>query len=219
MRKLVFLLVIFAASVSAYAGPVNVDFVNFGPSGQWQNGYPYWGDVQSLGFIALMCDDYTHGGSPGDQWLANITNLGTQNLSLTRFGNMNGALTLYDEAGWLLLETEVTGYNQWKDMNYAVWHIFDPSSPLDGGAQAWLTAAQNEAAKGFPNVNFNLVGILTPVDQYSTDPNGPQEFLYLVDGVPPNVISPNQSQSAPEPGTLVLVGTGLAAVLRRRWIA
>ena len=54
-----------------------------------------------------MCDDWVHGGAPGDTWQANYTNLGTGNLSLLRFNQLPGALTLYDEVGWLLLQTEV----------------------------------------------------------------------------------------------------------------
>lgn len=48
----------------------------------------------------------------------------------------------------MLLETRSNPINQWKDMNYAVWHIFDASSPLDNGAAAWLSAAEVEAGRG-----------------------------------------------------------------------
>ena len=129
---------------------------------------------------------------------------------------MPDALTLYEEAGWLLLETQSNGINQWKDMNYAAWHIFDPNSPLDSGAAAWLAAAEVEAGKGFPGVDFNLVDIITPVDQYNPDPHSMQEFLFINTGVGPT--APHDPVT-PEPGTLVLLGTGALAVVGRklRW--
>jgi PEP-CTERM motif len=218
MRKLVLLLTLLAAAVPGLAGPVPVNFISFNNTGQWQNGYPYYLFVQGFGPIPVMCDDYVHGGDPDYAWLANETNLGSKDLSLTRFGDMKGALTLYDEAGWLLLETRAQGLNQWKDMTYAVWNIFDPASPCGSGCSFWLAAAENEAAKGFPGINFNLVGILTPVNQHDPDPYGPQEFLYFEFGVPPNAISNPSPGPTPEPGTVVLFATGLAACWRGRRI-
>src|ERR1039458_9878594 len=111
-----------------YTNPVSVTLLSFS-GGQWQNGYPY--TLSMLGPSALfkaMCDDYTHGGSIGESWQANITNLGSNNLTLTRFGHQESALGLafYHEAGWILLQTPVTPSSEYQDMNYAVWHIFDP---------------------------------------------------------------------------------------------
>ena len=94
-------------------------------------------------------------------------------------------------------------------MNIAVWHIFDSQAPLTPFASWWLLQAQNEAAGGFQGVNFNDVEILTPLDQHSSDPNGVQEFMYITSGDP----------ATPEPGTLLLLGTGLAAVWQRKRIA
>ena len=71
-----------------------------------------------------------------------------------RFNTMPDALTLYKEAGWILLQTPITPSNEFQDMNYAVWHIFDMAVPLDPGAMAWLDAAQHEAQIGFPRRAF-----------------------------------------------------------------
>jgi hypothetical protein len=137
---------------------------------------------------------------PGDHWQANFTDLGTGDLTNLRFNQLPNALTLYHEAGWLLLQTEVTPQWQWRDINFTVWHIFDPSVPLP--TPYWLYQAQQEAQLGFPGVDFSEVGIYTPINQYDPNLNDPQEFLRIV----------------PEPGTVMLLLTGvLGAVARKRW--
>ena len=208
MRKPVLFLGIMLAAVFAHADPVVVNLLGFN-GGLWQWGYPYYAYVQGTGAIDVLCDDYAHGGAPGNSWLANPTNLGSGNLSLLRFNDLPDWLTLYEEAGWLLLETKTTPRSAWRDMNVAVWHIFDPDAPLTPFASWWLMQAQNEAAQGFKGIDFTRVEILTPLDQHSTDPNGMQELMYLTS---PSAADP---AATPEPGTLLLLGTGLAAVLRR----
>jgi hypothetical protein len=198
VSRLLLLAAMLLGTESAYAGSFTVTLLGF-QSGGWQEGYPYYGSVNGGPVINLLCDDYAHGGMPGQSWSATFTNLGSQDLTQLRFNQLPSALTLYDEAGWILLQTAVTPRNQWADMNTAVWYLFDSSVPLDQGAKNWLAMAEQEAQYGFKGVDFNLVGIYTPVDQYDSDLNDPQEMMTVIS----------------EPSTIILVCTGLVGLIRR----
>jgi len=207
MKKLMLLVALLLAAATAYAGSVDVELLGYS-GGKWQNGYPYSASVNGGAAIDVMCDDYAHGGMPGDHWQANFTDLGNNDISLLRFNQLNDALTLYDEAGWILLQTLTTNQNQWTDMNIAVWYIFDNNVQLDQGAQMWLDMAEQEAKNGFQGIDFHQVGIYTPVDQYGSDLNGPQELLTIT-----------STGTVPEPGTFVLLGTGLVGFLGRKLLS
>jgi hypothetical protein len=223
MRKVLLLALLLGGTVCAYAGPTEFTFVAFN-NGDWQNGYPYVirptdGPIAAM---TVMCDDYFHGGAPGQMWEANITQLGSDNISLARFNKVVSGptalspLTLYDEAGWILLQTQVEPTNQWQAMNYAVWYLFDPSqTPCNGGCQMWLTDAQNAASMHFPGTDFNKVYIITPVNQYDPNPNGAQEFLALGSD---SGLGIGGQPTVPEPGTLLLIGTGLMGLVGRKFL-
>jgi hypothetical protein len=224
MRKLLLLVFLLGGTVYAFAGPEEFTFIEWN-GGNWENGYPYYlapTDGPNSTYYAVMCDDYAHGGMPGQQWEANITDLGSDNISLTRFNkepsgpNALAPLQLYDEAGWILLQTQVVPTSEWQEMNYAVWNIFDPEAPCNSGCMTWLTMAEQAARDKFPDTDFNRVYIITPVDQYNPDPHSPQEFLYL--GSDSGFSPAGQSGTTPEPGTFVLMGTGMLGLLGRKFL-
>jgi hypothetical protein len=228
MRRLLILAVLICGSASAFAGATGSSGTPSGPEeftflawsgGNWQNGYPYYIQASNnpASVIAVMCDDYAHGGMPGDQWEANLTDLGTGNISLTRFNNLPGVnalypLMLYDEAGWLLLDTLNVPTSAWEEMNYAVWNIFDPSAPCDSTCQNWIAQAM-QGIHGLPQSFFNNVYIVTPVNQHDPNDNDIQEFMYI--GYSSSG-SGNSQSSVPEPGTFILMGTGVATLFGRK---
>ncbi|HME59323.1 MAG TPA: hypothetical protein VKF63_13350, partial [Terracidiphilus sp.] len=116
MKRIILLIGLLFAAAFAYAGPVQITLTGY-QQGGWQEGYPYYISANGGPSFNAMCDDYAHGGYVGDQWMANFTDLGTNDLSLLRFNQLGGALTLYDEAGWLLLQTLVTQQSEWVYMN------------------------------------------------------------------------------------------------------
>ena len=124
--------------------------------------------------------------------------------TLTYLRFASSGLEAYEEAAWILLQTDVNAPNQWPDMNYAIWAIFNPTVRIDSTAQAWIDQAQSQAKKKFPNVDFSLVMIATPVD-INAPPTSDQEFMYIT----------------PEPGSLILLvsgALGMARLLRRKAI-
>jgi hypothetical protein len=174
---------------------------------------PYTGVMSSNGQktpVTLFCDDFNNEVTWNQTWQAYVTPLNSSNLSNTRYGNSADvallagtnpyyakytAAQLYAQAAWL-----TTQFDQYLPGNpaevvalqYAIWDLFDPNAPTNAAAKAWILSAE----KNYGLVNLNNFELVTNIGPLRLT-GQVQEFIVPV----------------PEPGTFVLLGTGLLVVM------
>lgn len=143
----------------------------------------------------VFCVDYNHEISIGQQWTANFSNL-AGNLSKTRFDN----LVWYSEAAWLDMQFASTSQSQWGLLHYAIWNITSPGTPnlgsLSTGDRNTVLGFISSAQHNYGQVNLNYWDVVTDVNTVNGQ-GGVQEYL---------------TQVTPEPGTIILFGTGLLLI-------
>lgn len=192
---------------------------------------PYSGTVDGTE-QRLNCVDFFHEVSIGEVWTAAITNLGAaiadNNLLLSTrdgisggYASLSDVLKLYMEAAWLtdqFAANPASSPDQSIAIQTAIWSIVDngPTNPASlkyantgdfwsngqvssivntgvGSTGYWIDQAQTQYANQAAGY-YNKFNILTGTG----DPgSGAQEFIY----------------STPEPGTLVLIGSGLLGLV------
>jgi len=148
--------------------------------------------------IDIFCVDFNNGISLGQEWNANFWGL-SGNLSSTRFGALFGAAAQqkYRQAAWLALKFAERPKTEWSKIHAAIWHTMTcptcrPTSAVgDAAVLSWITQSQQQA--NWSTVNMAEWSVVTDVRTVN-GVGGVQEYLTH------NVV--------PEPGTVLLFGTG-----------
>jgi hypothetical protein len=159
--------------------------------------------------IDVYCVDFEHSISNGHQWDALYSNV-MGDLSQTRAGVEFGqatARTMYQQAAFLTTQYDGNA-ERTRAIQAAIWDIFYTGAPNHANMNYWRTFAQNNYLTA--GIDYSTFAVLTDMKFVNTDNplKGTQEFLTSV----PSTVTP-------EPGTYLLMATGLAGVagiVRRR---
>lgn len=148
---------------------------------------PYNGIMGSGSFaqsLFLYCVDFSHSIVPGQQWSANLTNLGT---GIGIGTNTRSAdLARYRQAAWLTtqyaLHPEATA-----DIQATIWNLFGTFGAATPSSDYWFEYALANYA------SFDYSGFVVATDVNMQLAASAQEMIVVI----------------PEPGSAVLLATGL----------
>jgi hypothetical protein len=137
--------------------------------------------------LFLYCVDFAHTSQIGEQWNANLTNLGTGAGIGTN--TRSSDLALYREAAWLTtqyaLHPEATA-----DIQATIWNLFGPTPGIAPSSSFWFT----QALTNYASLDYSGFYVATDVNKALA--TSAQEVIVVT----------------PEPASAVLLATGLLFV-------
>jgi hypothetical protein len=137
---------------------------------------PYYLSIHNGAPIAVICDDYNHDVTAGEQWTGTIHTL--NDLTGTRFGT--AFTTQYHEAAWIASQISSTSpLVTLAAAQFAIWKLFSSNTPMVVGEAAWLSAATTAAQNNYYGIDFSQWRIVTPASSAS-----PQEYFFDLMPIP-----------------------------------
>ena len=181
--------------------------------------------ISALGqasMVNVLCVDFLNEVNFGDHYAVNVTNLGGGGWNTVADTRHPGDVATYRKAAWLGSLFSSTPTNLWGSVHYAVWNLFTPAqAPDDARSAQYLALADVAASNGYGAFDYQgthydaldmtQYWVLTDVDAEGRALGGKQEFVVT------SADALGATATVPEPGTLLLVGTGAVAVAFLAW--
>ncbi len=169
---------------------------------------PYQVTIEGASQI-VTCIDFLDDVRHGDVWQADILNPGQA--AASGFFGVSSSLEKYERAAWLSVQS-YSNTDQQIGLQYAIWNIFSSvsSTPASLSYEAQVDAA---ASTGYANFDFNGFRFIQQAGAVSGTAGTQQAFVFQTTSSLSRTSSGSSASSAtPEPGTLVLIGTGLVLI-------